>query len=377
MREVLPPGWTIGIALFLYLVLEAWYFWWRWWVGYPDTGGEVLEVRNALVGIMCAGYGAYRVLFFHPVFRPAYRQWLESTPWTSQKPLPLGPVHLVAQDLVVLAVALLMLHDCPHRFVLVPSALLGSYLCALCLSLWLLDVWKVAYALAFGLGLVIRLGNYPAVSVCLLAAFYPLAYLGLHRSLVHFPWQIPKWCEHLVTDFKASQIGVATRRLGWPYDQLSFHLPDRLILRKHGVLASLLVGWYQYATVSVVSEFERAGLLGMSFLALLVACVFGRTAEYCAVHRPPIGFWGRILTFRWIIPGYDQALVAPLCSLFATAACVAACVLGLPGEIAIPIASSLVLLISLNMGPSLRHWRLTGNHRIVPGARNKSLFQQL
>lgn len=378
IRVVLPPRWAIGIALVLYLIPEAWYFWWQWWVGLPGAGEELLRFRDALAGAICAGYGAFRVLAFHPALRPAYRRWLELAPWTSRKPLPLGPIHLVAQDIVVLAIVLLLLHDSQTRFVFVPAAFLGSYLVVLCLSLMLTDVWKVGYVLAFGLGLVVRLGNLPAVSLCLLAALYAVAYFGLRRSLALFPWQAPEWWEKLLAGFKPNQMEAPKSGLGWPYDHLSFNLPDRLIPRKDAVLLSLLPGWYLYAVVALIPDYnDPSPILALAFLGGSVMCVVGRIANYCAIHWPPISLWGRIWTFRWIIPGYDQVLLAPLCVLLVVVASVMTCILGAPPGIVIPLALSLELLITLNMGPTVKRWRLTGNHRIAPGGRNKTLFQQL
>jgi hypothetical protein len=53
------------------------------------------------------------------------------------------------------------------------------------------------------------------------------------------------------------------------------------------------------------------------------------------------------------------------------------CVLGLPPKIVLPVGVSLMSLISLNMGPTMKRWRLTGNHRIAPGIRSSALFERL
>jgi len=376
MREVLPPGWVIAIALLFYLVPEAWYIWWEWWVGIPEAGEPMLRIRDVGVAVVCVAYGLFRVWAFHPAFRPRYRQWLSLTPWTSEKPLPLGPIHLVAQDLVVLAVACLLLHDSPFRLLLPPAAFLGAYLAAVCASLLVTDVWKIGYFLAFGLGLAARLANQPVATLCVLATLYPLAYFGLRRSLACFPWQTPEWLENLSADRRSSQRETATSTLGWPYDHLHVDLSKRPIPRKHAVLTSLLAGWYLYELAPLMPRHDRPEVLGLIFLGCVLLCVVGRTLTYCALHWPPISLWGRIRTFRWIIPGYDQVLVAPLCSLLVAAAFSAAYELQLPPRIVVPTASSLVLLITLNMGPSLQSWRLTGNHRIAPGVRTE-MFHRL
>jgi hypothetical protein len=95
-------------------------------------------------------------------------------------------------------------------------------------------------------------------------------------------------------------------------------------------------------------------------------------------HLPPISLWGRICTLRWIVPRYDQMFVSPLTAfLVAILAPFGLVRMGLPLEIALPSALSLVLWVVLAMGPSLRHWRLTGAHRIVPFMLGKQQFIEL
>ena len=98
-------------------------------------------------------------------------------------------------------------------------------------------------------------------------------------------------------------------------------------------------------------------------------------------YFPPISLLGRLATGRLIIPGYDQALVAPL--LLTT-------IVGLTGTITafnhellpidpiyvVPIALTLTWWITVGMGPSLEVWRLTGNHRIAPAPVKKAILTQ-
>ena len=369
MGEVLPPAWVIVIGVGFWLAIEAMYVWMWWWLRVPEVAERYLRLQALPVGVMCVLYGVCRVLAFHPLFDPAYRQWLELTPWTSRKRLPFGPIHLVPQDIIVLAVAILMLYGSPMRLVIAPAALLGGYLVILCLSLMLTDVWKVGYALAFGLGLVVRLGNWPVVSVCLLAGLYPLAYFGLRESLARFPWKTLDWEKTTIVVAKPKSAGSSKLKLGWPYDHLQFNLPARRVPRQHAILLSLLIGWCVYAVACVFPDPEgREVIPSMALVLTSLGCVLGRLVAYCAGHSSPISLWGRIGTGRWFIPGYDQVFVAPLCvGLAAVAAPAARFSLGLPTEIVFPIALSLVLLITLNVGPTFRRWELTGDHRVGPG----------
>jgi hypothetical protein len=88
---------------------------------------------------------------------------------------------------------------------------------------------------------------------------------------------------------------------------------------------------------------------------------------YCNGYAPPINIWGRLTTGRLIIPGYDQVVLAPFAVL---AVGIAAWYVPLWLEFnpifATPIALAMMWWIIWGMPPSLRQWRLTGNHRIVP-----------
>jgi hypothetical protein len=377
MGEVVPPA-LVVVALLFYLVPLALYAWAQWWLGVPEASVGFLKMRDVVVVGTCALYGIVRAVAFHPLFDVDYRQWLQLTPWTSRKPLPLGPIHLVAQDAVVVAVAMFLVGESLMRFVLVPSAFLGGYLAVLCVSLMVTDVWKAGYVLAFGFGLAVRLAVEPAASLCVLAVLYPVAYLGLRQSLARFPWETPDGSRLLKTARQADRKETTSPPLGWPYDHLCFNLPDRVILRKHAILLSLLAGWYLYVWVSLIPELDdrKSGFALVLFAGSLISVV-GRIGTYCANHWPPISLWGRIWTGRLIIPGYDQVLVAPLCVLLVDGALGAAFALGLPPEIIGPIGLSLVLLITLNMGPSLKKWRLTGHHRIGPGIAGGEKFLRL
>ena len=82
---------------------------------------------------------------------------------------------------------------------------------------------------------------------------------------------------------------------------------------------------------------------------------------------PQISLWGRALTFRWIIPGYDQVLVGPICALLVGPMAMSVFWNSrVPGEICLSIASGLTVHFALISPPRLRHWRLTGHHRLVP-----------
>jgi hypothetical protein len=145
----------------------------------------------------------------------------------------------------------------------------------------------------------------------------------------------------------------------------------------HGTLLSLLAGLYCHAILAALGPLIVPSL-SMLFYLCMAQCVFSRLWIYLQWHRPPISLWGRLWTLRWIIPGFDTVLVAPLmASLAAIAVPVALRFAGVELEYSIPVSLSLVLWITLNTRPTLEEWVLTGNHRIVPALTPRQEYVQL
>jgi hypothetical protein len=129
-------------------------------------------------------------------------------------------------------------------------------------------------------------------------------------------------------------------------------------------LASVL-----YAAASLPSDPGlRLGIVLMVHFAALGLLVAGRLVTYLTGHKPPINFWGRLWTFRWIIPGHDKVFLGPLAAVLIGVLLPHVSVgHGLAPEIALPASLSVALLACFCIGPSLLDWHLTGQHRLVPG----------
>jgi hypothetical protein len=387
MRVVAPPGAAIGLFLVLYLapIVLAWVLTWR--LGLPEIRGAFNPVRGMVVVMACVAYGVYRVLAFHPLFRPAYRSWLTLTPWTSDKPLPLGPLVLVPQDVVVLALMLALRHGAETgvrempivRPWAVPFALLIPYLLVHCAAFFGTGLRGTAFVSVFGLGLVIRLSFNPPVALAAAVAVYLWTWLGIRRELARFPWQIPAGWEKLGTALKSGRESPALG-LGWPFDVLKPKPADG-IRPTDALWVSLLAGWLLYACV-IAAPFEhpvdRQGFVSFVFSVACLMSIVSRFFAYFWHYLPPIGLWGRIRTLRWIVPGYDQIFVAPLAAvLVAILAPYGLARMDVPPEIALPAVLPLVLWVVLGVGPSLERWRLTGSHRIVPMMMDRQQFIEL
>ena len=193
------------------------------------------------------------------------------------------------------------------------------------------------------------------------------------------PWQGDPWREDLIRAVSSQ----ATRGpssdagpLGWPFDRLRPKWPAGTGIRsRDAVLVSLLAGWWLYAVASLSSDpAVRRGIVLCVHGAAIVFLAGGRLATYSAGYASPISLWGRLWTLRWIIPGYDRIFVAPLAVVLIGALLPEVLSLhGLDVEVAGPLSLSLALLAGLSIGPSLLNWRLTGQHRLVPGLQQPSI----
>ena len=187
LRQIVP-GWPLGVFAGLFLLLEGPVLYWEWKIGRPLVE---LEVRpgTALIYVAAAFYGRYRAISLHPFYREDYRKWLELTPWTVHKPLPLGPIALIWEDGIVLGALILLSLTQPHHhsirilniFLIVHSAFLTA-------TFWPTGVGTIGYLAAFGLGLAVRLWPSPWICFAVAASVYLLVYEGLWQSLARFPW---------------------------------------------------------------------------------------------------------------------------------------------------------------------------------------------
>jgi hypothetical protein len=364
-RRIAPNRWAIFVLGLLFLLVEG--------------GCRYLESKNipvavnwrfrpahALLVIATVLYGVARAVATHPIWNPGYQIWLESTPWVSRKPLPMGPVELVWEDGLILGPLLLLSALLPEpRSMQLICAFLLRHLLILTATLFLTRAWAIAYASAFALGLAVWLWRQPLVCLVASTLVYLMAYDGLRRGFDRFPWkrlQMPNADADLVS------AGGPSEMLGWPYDRML-----REVVSGHensgtnAVLCCMLGGWWLFVLSSFVGDpGDRQVVLSFPFIIMLAVCPAARLYVYMMGYIFPITFWARIRTGRWIIPGYDQVFVAPICSLVVGPLSLALLrAWSVSIDLALPIATGLVPLVALVTPPSLKRWRLTGQHRIV------------
>ena len=171
--------------------------------------------------------------------------------------------------------------------------------------------------------------------------------------------------------------------LGWPFERLQpkpFGTgPSFVRSPLRALLVSLLAGWYLHAATCHVSDKpgdEPVAVMLYGYASFVAIGI--RLFLYLWYHRPPISFLGRILTLRWVIRVFDQALVAPVLAFSLTIGVPwLLSMTGLPTSIVTGISLWLVLFVCLATPPSLRHWHLTGSHRIVLGPGNRPELEPL
>lgn len=333
---IVLPRWLIAVpvvSLILYSVLAVIYLSAELLENNGMLDFEVItsvflrqDLRAASCVTFAVLYGVLRACSFHPVFQEEYRWWLASTPWTYKLPLPLGPVHLVWQDLVFVIPATLIAWGSNVSLVLaIPVVFLTVYTVMITAGLFLTGERWIGFFIVFAMGfgalftqVALMSGEPIWPTLAVIAAIYLLSRWGLHRSLVRFE----TWDENLADGYLyATFTGnldwlnrlFMTFWLGWPFDSLplnSIRQPLSVVGEKFVI--GLLYGWWLYVAfvhiekhVSISSTFLSLLLIAMFFSPLVLAIIF---VVRC---RPPITLWGRLRTGRWVIPGYDRCFLWP------------------------------------------------------------------
>jgi hypothetical protein len=372
LRVVWPPWWALVLAGVVYMGFEACLLLVEGLAGLPFfSTPDVRQVFQGIVGQSACIYAIFRVWAFHPALRPGYCQWLRSTPWSIAKPLPLGPIHVVWQD--VLLLGLLFALGWPRlqwgALVVVP-AFLFPYLVLLGILHFFTGARWMAYGVGFGIGFMILSVLDPLYFAISAAVSYACAWLGLRASLAHFPWGRTS---------EALQRVFLSKALGWPYDHLGPQSPDLRTLPIHDTLQTGALGGWWFFALSYHNQgaFDADAMNYLVFLFFFLGGAAARVLIYVYGYPPPLSILGRLAHGRLIIPAYDQVFVAPLLALLVGSAVpVVPGLADVPSLVVTPIGFAVTWWILFGMGPSLQLWRLTGNHRVVPGLMNRAQFTQ-
>ncbi len=370
IREVVPLS-ILAFAAGLYLLsISCSLVFQQFVVREPLEFPLVDETGPVLLTALSFFYGFYRGGFFHPVFRKDYRDWLHRTPWKSGLPLPVGPPHVVWQDVLLLGsfVAVTLLHKQPFLLA-IPATFLGAYLVVQVAALSMARHYVQVLILAYGFGGLLYLHGHPELSLLLLIGMYGIGWHGLHKSLKSFHiWELEYVDNQIVCAVGAGntlQDVARSKLLGWPFDRMAPRTSPVSIPMGWAIGISCLFGWWLGGMLTQVPSFERfeAAMLAFAFLQFVALT---RLVIYVWGYAPPLSLWGRIRTLRLIIPGYDVVFIAPLMMFLIPAVPFWMIPDRNVAAMTVPFCTSLQILIALKFPPSLDKWRLTGTHRIIP-----------
>jgi len=396
LRRVAPPEWCIALLLLVCGLFELVYLWLCWLGNWQiAVGTDIFYGRDALCLLAAFFLGLFRISAFHPQFDPDYCNWLWLSPWRDHKPLPKGPLHLTLQDVVlVLGIGGLMYHHNHLPLLFLPLAFLFGYYLALMMSLMWVDLPWLAYALSFITGGTVLAANHSLVlGVEFAAAEYLFAWFCVRYTLRTFPWsaRATEWRKQAARNRKGLMNGqraaltqtvdLANPELEapWPYNRLHPRAPATIISRADRVAIVLLFSWWVFVMFSLVRDKQAAISTGATFyMSVLFMCLIGRLSIYLIPCHPPIGLWGRLCTFRWIIPGYDHVFLTPAATLgMAIGTPLALWELGLPPIVILSLSFIPVLGTTLLGGPRLSRWLLTSHARLSPGIKNQQMFEEI
>ncbi len=365
----LPPLSTIVLFLFCYGFVQGTAVFCR--VAYgkidPAIAANVLkpfaifDTLTATVGAVL--FALWRVYGLHPLANSEYRQWLEQMPWTPDKPLPMGSVIPGLIDVVVLALLCWMAGRARPFSPLAPilGYLVASTIAG-CVIVGFTRQRVVHYSLLFGMGLAVRLAMNPLWPLIVLAITFPLVLVGLRRSLEPSCW--PSFA--LSTRSLSENKKRASKELGWPFGLLGPKAAPRLVRWPDTLAIALLSGWFLHAFLSHIplSPAQDRGITPIVSFGLALLAI-GRAFGYVLMYAAPISPLGRLLTGRWIIPGYDRVFLASLYAGLAIAVGESLIFrFAVPSALGQPVVVALCGFLLLAVGPTYRNWQLTGEHRI-------------
>ena len=266
IRVVLPPWWIVFLAGFICFAFQAALLSLEWYdrAAFFSIRKEAGVIILGFVAFCTGLYAGYRGCAFHPALHPGYYQWLIGTPWTSRKPLPLGPIHLAWQDVLIVGVAVgLAWPRSQMQSLRVIQVFLFTYLMILGYAHYFTGQKMFAYAIAFGIGwMALFARNDPLLFFAVAGVTYVLVFVGLRASLAYFPWEdspaVQAFHRALKAGLLSSKNPEADKRiLGWPHGQLSprnCRLPDFDLREKF--LSGLLLGWWFFVATDIMQAAE-------------------------------------------------------------------------------------------------------------------------
>ena len=371
-NAVWPPALLVSVfAVFYGIIAAGLWLIRRTTPGIEDTP-EIIMIRDVILSAAAGLYALFRLWRFHPACNYAYRNWLKLSPWTAAKPLPLGPVHPVWQDAAVIGLLTAIAHWHAHADPAWPGLTFGFvYLVGMTVLIAVTRRWWHALALGFLWPTLMLPAGAGASVFVVIGMIILVTWFGHRQSMKAFPWEFLKyrpagsWGQtEIRVDAVNTPASAGTRfNLGWPFMALSPKVQPPKVSVRANLAWSTLFGWWIFCVIEN-SKMDPLPELILMF-AIFAAAI--RLGIYCNGVTPPFNVWGRFVSGRIIVPGFDKVFLTPI-------AVVLAAILGViivkrsgawyPAAEAVVFAAVWFLL--LGGGPSLRNWILTGQFRLKP-----------
>jgi len=357
---------------------------------------EVITFRAMVLAFVAGVYALYRLLRFHPACNWNYAAWLKLSPWTADRPLPAGPVHLVWQDAAVVGM-LAAIGAWNHVNALWPvAAFIFVYLGGFTLLLAFTRRWGACFILGLlwpslmlpGVAPIARQApGLPAIAIVIAIAC--VIWFGHRQSLKAFPWEFIKVPQRSLLDAQIRIPGPGTAsaagtqyNIGWPYLVLSPKVRPPAVSHRTTLALGALAGWWSFCLIKAASTDPDADMSVVPGVILFFAIIAAltRLVAYGARTAPPFNIWGRIATGRIVVPGFDRIFVTPIAVVIG--AIIGGAIIKHSGAwyaVADSIVIAVLWCILFGGGPTLRNWALTGQFRLRPpaiaGANKQSVRQ--
>lgn len=341
-----------------------------------------LPVWGGLVALAC-GYGAARVLLLHPVFDPAYRRWLATTPWSPRHPLPKGPLHLAWPDLLVVATlaGLCGALSTTSEVGSVMSTLAPVSAFTLGLSLgwtsanYLTGEKGIAH-LTLAAGVLLAALPLPNEFLMLVPlAMAVLAWRGIRRGLERFPWT------SATLDAKVRR-AKDIAKAGWPYRHLLGEDAEFVTDWKSALIEAALVGGLVWLCASTFPQGELtedlAGSRGFALLMVSYAAL-ARVGYYGSAVCDHLCWGRRLATRQPVIWKHDQIIVIPVLAVLLAWFMPGWLMIGLGTSTAVGFAGTLSVtyFVLRGVGRRVETLRLEGVHSKFGRFNTKNHFEPL
>jgi hypothetical protein len=155
--------------------------------------------------------------------------------------------------------------------------------------------------------------------------------------------------------------------LGWPAPPEQTERFRWSISQSDAFQLAVVVGWLFFCVAWQTRDANHVEQGLQNALGLITAvAIAGRILVYIVGYVPPISLLGRIITGRWIVPGYDIVFIAPLVAVLAAVLLPeAAIAVGLSKIVTYAATTGVVAWLTLTLPPRRTDWQLTGHHRIA------------